>query len=74
VPDLLQVSTLLEALPMDMLQDPSSEVGWATDNVSMEQAVEAIQQSKTVFPKGKPLVVVFCTDGSRSLPVRTAAD
>lgn len=66
----VQTSTLLEALPMDMLQDPSSDSGWTPDNVSLEQAHEAIRESKLVFPRGKPLVVVFCTDGARSLPVR----
>lgn len=66
---LLQVSTIMEALLVDMLKDPSSDCEFAPDTEALQHAMQAIQESMEIFPRGKPLVVVFCTDGSRSLPV-----
>lgn len=65
-----QVSTTLAALPCDMLQNPSTEHGWEPDADALQEVEELVQESLDMPTAGRPLVVAFCTDGSRSALVR----
>lgn len=68
----MQVSTALDALLCDMLQNPNAEYGWEADADALEELQELVQEAHDMPTAGRPLVVTFCTDGSRAALVRPA--
>jgi hypothetical protein len=69
----LQVSTILQGMPCDMLPNPMAEHGWEADPEALEEVRDAVQQALDMPTQGRPLVVTFCTDGSRSAVVRPSS-
>lgn len=66
----LQVSTILQGMLCEVLPNPMAEYGCEADPEALEEVCDAVQQALDMPTTGRPLVVAFCTDGSRSLVVR----
>jgi hypothetical protein len=64
-----QESSILEGIPCDMLQNPTSELGWEASEDALEEVILSIQEAMDMPTKGRPFVVTFCTDGSRGAMV-----
>lgn len=69
----VQVSTALSALLCDMLQNPYTDAGWEADADALQEVQELAQEALDMPTAGRPVVVTFCTDGSRAALVRPPA-
>lgn len=64
------VSTILQALLLELLPTRTNDLGFEPDPDALQDVGEAIQEAVDVPTVGRPVVVTFCTDGSRSAMVR----
>lgn len=65
-----QVSTILQGILCEALPNPTAPYGYEADSEGLEEVREAVQMSLDAPTQARPVVVTFCTDGSRSLVVR----
>lgn len=68
-----QVSTILQGILCEAFANPTAEHGYEADPEGLEEVRDALQMSLDAPTEARPVVVTFCTDGSRSLVVRYAA-
>ena len=68
-----QVSTILQGILCEALPNPTTPHGYGADPEGLEEVRDALQMSLDAPTEARPVVVTFCTDGSRSLVVRCAA-
>lgn len=68
-----QVSTILQAILCEALPNPSAEYGYEAEPGGLEEVRDAVQLSLDAPTEARPVVVTFCTDGTRSLVVRSCS-